>query len=169
MAALRGTSYGGTSHFRFAPSRATIASYAAVLGDRSLTAMKDDDLFWDRVVAVEPDGTEEVYDLTVPGPACWLADGIVSHNSGQIEQDADLVMFIYRDEYYNPETTEKQGTAEIHVAKHRNGPAGLHIELSFLSRFPKFANIARVERPVEQVAGEGPPLSDAYPESQAGE
>jgi replicative DNA helicase len=78
--------------------------------------------------------------------------------SGQIEQDADLVMFIYRDEYYNPETTEKQGTAEIHVAKHRNGPAGLHIELSFLSRFPKFANIARVERPVEQVAGEGPPL-----------
>jgi replicative DNA helicase len=78
--------------------------------------------------------------------------------SGQIEQDADLVMFIYRDEYYNPETTEKQGVAEIHVAKHRNGPAGLHVDLSFLSRFPKFANIARVEQPVEQLAGEGPPL-----------
>ena len=77
--------------------------------------------------------------------------------SGQIEQDADLVMFIYRDEYYNPET-EKQGTAEIAVAKHRNGPAGVHVELSFLSRFPKFANIARAERPVEQPAGEGPPL-----------
>jgi replicative DNA helicase len=77
--------------------------------------------------------------------------------SGQIEQDADLVMFIYRDEYYNPET-EKQGTAEISIAKHRNGPAGLSVELSFLSRFPKFANIARVEQPVEQAAGEGPPL-----------
>jgi replicative DNA helicase len=81
--------------------------------------------------------------------------------SGQIEQDADLVMFIYRDEYYNPETTEKQGTAEVHIAKHRNGPAGTHVELSFLSRFPKFANIARMEQPVVQAAGEGPPLQDA--------
>ena len=44
--------------------------------------------------------------------------------SGQIEQDADLVMFIYRDEYYNPETPRSQGTAEINIAKHRNGPAG---------------------------------------------
>ena len=63
---------------------------------------------------------------------------------GSIEQDADLVMFIYRDEYYNQET-EKQGVAEISIAKHRNGPAGVHVELSFLSRFPKFASIARGE------------------------
>ena len=55
------------------------------------------------------------------------------------------MMFIYRDEYYNQET-EKQGVAEISIAKHRNGPAGVHVELSFLSRFPKFANIARVEQ-----------------------
>ena len=70
--------------------------------------------------------------------------------SGQIEQDADLVMFIYRDEYYNADS-EKQGVAEISIAKHRNGPAGVHVELSFLSRFPKFANIARVD------AGVAPP------------
>jgi len=89
--------------------------------------------------------------------------------SGQIEQDADLVMFIYRDEYYNPETTEKQGTAEIHIAKHRNGPAGTHVELSFLSRFPKFANIARMERPVVQAPGEGPPLDDAAAAEPAAE
>jgi replicative DNA helicase len=155
MAALRGTAYGGTAHFRFAPSRATIASYGGLLGDPSLLAMAEDDLFWDRVVTIEPAGTEEVYDLTVPGPACWLADGIVSHNSGQIEQDADLVMFIYRDEYYNEET-EKQGVAEISIAKHRNGPAGVKVELSFLTRFPKFANIARVESGVEQ-----PPVPEA--------
>jgi hypothetical protein len=82
-------------------------------------------------------------------------------------------MFIYRDEYYNPETTEKQGTAEIHIAKHRNGPAGTHVELSFLSRFPKFANIARMERPVVQSPGEGPPLAgrppvEAEPVAEAG-
>ena len=46
-------------------------------------------MFWDRVVAIEPAGEEEVFDLTVPGPEIWLADGIVSHNSGAIEQDAD--------------------------------------------------------------------------------
>jgi replicative DNA helicase len=74
--------------------------------------------------------------------------------SGQIEQDADLVMFIYRDEYYNQET-EKQGVAEISIAKHRNGPAGVHVELSFLSRFPKFANIARVEQGAAPVVGQG--------------
>ena len=69
MSALRGTSYGGTAHFRFAPSRSTIADYADKLGDASLLRWCDSDLFWDRVVAVQPDGDEEVFDLTVPGPA----------------------------------------------------------------------------------------------------
>ena len=82
--------------------------------------------------------------------------------SGQIEQDADLVMFIYRDEYYNQET-EKQGVAEISIAKHRNGPAGVHVELSFLTRFPKFANIARVEPSIAPRAEEPaePPAAQA--------
>jgi replicative DNA helicase len=65
--------------------------------------------------------------------------------SGQIEQDADLVMFIYRDEYYNPENEEAKGIAEVAIAKHRNGPAGTKVELSFLSRYPKFANLARTD------------------------
>jgi replicative DNA helicase len=75
--------------------------------------------------------------------------------SGQIEQDADLVMFIYRDEYYNRDT-DNPGVAEISIAKHRNGPAGVTVELTFLERFPKFANKAREDRPVEQPAGDGP-------------
>jgi replicative DNA helicase len=61
--------------------------------------------------------------------------------SGSIEQDADLVVFIYRDEYYNPEETEAQGIAELHLAKHRNGPTGV-VKLSFLKRFAKFADLA---------------------------
>jgi replicative DNA helicase len=61
--------------------------------------------------------------------------------SGQIEQDADVVMFIYRDEYYNRDS-ERPGEADIIVAKHRNGPVG-DVVLSFLSRYPKFANLAR--------------------------
>lgn len=61
--------------------------------------------------------------------------------SGSIEQDADVVMFIYRDEYYNPDT-EKKGIAEIIVAKQRNGSTG-PVELVWLGQYTKFANKAR--------------------------
>ena len=61
--------------------------------------------------------------------------------SGSIEQDADVVMFIYRDEYYNDDT-ESPGEAEIIVSKHRNGPVG-KANLAFMARYPKFANLWR--------------------------
>ena len=61
--------------------------------------------------------------------------------SGSIEQDADLVMFVYRDEYYNPDETDQQGLAEVHIAKHRNGPTDT-VKLSFLKRYAKFSDLA---------------------------
>ncbi|MCH2623758.1 MAG: replicative DNA helicase, partial [Acidimicrobiales bacterium] len=61
--------------------------------------------------------------------------------SGSIEQDADLVVFIYRDEVYNAESSD-MGTAEIIVAKHRNGPTGT-LRLAFLPQYTRFANLAR--------------------------
>jgi replicative DNA helicase len=63
--------------------------------------------------------------------------------SGSIEQDSDLVVFIYRDEYYNPDETDQQGLAELIVAKHRNGPTD-SLKLSFLKRYAKFADLAQV-------------------------
>src|SRR5213079_846516 len=60
--------------------------------------------------------------------------------SGSIEQDADLVAFIYRDEYYNDES-DQQGLAEVILAKHRNGPTDA-LKLSFLKRYAKFADLA---------------------------
>jgi replicative DNA helicase len=61
--------------------------------------------------------------------------------SGALEQDADLVMFIYRAEVYDKEETkpEEQGTAEIIIGKHRNGPIG-SVRLTFLNQFTKFEN-----------------------------
>jgi replicative DNA helicase len=61
--------------------------------------------------------------------------------SGQIEQDADLVMFIYRDEYYEKEESEAQGLADILIAKHRNGGLG-DVTLTFRKEYPKFLNYA---------------------------
>ena len=61
--------------------------------------------------------------------------------SGSIEQDADVVMFIYRDDVYNPDSPDR-GTAEILVSKHRNGPTGM-VRLAFLDHYTKFANMAR--------------------------
>jgi replicative DNA helicase len=60
--------------------------------------------------------------------------------SGSIEQDADIVCFIYRDEYYNDES-DQQGLAEVAVAKHRNGPTDT-VKLSFLKRYAKFSDLA---------------------------
>ncbi|MGA8218757.1 MAG: replicative DNA helicase, partial [Solirubrobacterales bacterium] len=78
--------------------------------------------------------------------------------SGAIEQDADVVGFLYRDDYYNADS-EDPGGAELILAKHRNGPVGT-VRLVFLEHYPKFADRAREERPLEQPAGEGPPIED---------
>lgn len=147
MAAMRGTQYGGAAHFKFAPSRAVIKQYAELLDAPELKLWAEAPLFWDRVVAVEEAGECEAFDLTVPNYHNWLADGIVTHNSGAIEQDADMILLIYRDEVYNRETPKK-GVAEIDLAKHRNGEIG-EIRLTF-----KGAN-SRFENYVDPAYGEG--------------
>jgi replicative DNA helicase len=61
--------------------------------------------------------------------------------SGNLEQDADVVMFIYREEYYEPDTTERPGEADLIIAKHRNGATG-EVTLTFQKEYPKFMNYA---------------------------
>ena len=63
--------------------------------------------------------------------------------SGAIEQDADIVMFLYRDEYYNPETTEKPNICEVNIAKQRNGPTGV-VELTWLGKYTRFVDKSRL-------------------------
>ena len=66
--------------------------------------------------------------------------------SGSLEQDSDMVMFIYRDDYYN-EDSEYKGVADLIIAKHRNGPTGT-IQLAFLKEFTKFVNLEKREPPI---------------------
>jgi len=80
--------------------------------------------------------------------------------SGQIEQDADVVAFLFREDYYRDPEEEPDGLADLIIAKHRNGPIGTR-KLVFLDRFPKFADFSGQEQPIDQPAGESPPFAEA--------
>ncbi len=109
----------------------------AVGGDAHLAALADSDVYWDEVVSVVPDGEEEVFDLTVPGPANFVANDFFVHNS--IEQDADTVMMLHRPELHEP--GQHEGVVEVLIAKQRNGPTG-DITLTYVKQFMRFENYA---------------------------
>jgi replicative DNA helicase len=105
----------------------------------SLDDLAASDVFWDPIVEITPLGLMPTFDATVDDTHNFIANGVIAHNS--LEQDADVVMFIYRDEIYNRESPDR-GTAEIILAKHRNGPTG-STNLAFLDHVTRFANMAR--------------------------
>jgi replicative DNA helicase len=142
MQAAIGQAYCGTSLYKKNVSRKRAAHVASVVESQALAQLAESDIYWDRIVSIELLGEEKVFDLTVPGLHNFVANNIVVHNS--IEQDADIVMFIYRDEYYNAETTERPNIAEINVAKHRNGPTGT-IDLYWHGKLATFRNLQRQE------------------------
>ncbi len=100
---------------------------------------------WGQVISVEPDGEEEVFDLTVAGLHNFVADNIIVHNS--IEQDADIVMFVHREEMYDA-NTERKNIADIMVAKHRNGPTGT-VSLYFRKELTLFTDLEVVREHLE--------------------
>jgi replicative DNA helicase len=134
MAAGINIAYCGSTLYRHNLSRERAARVAQVVGSNTLALLSQSDVYWDQIVAIEPDGETDVYDLTVPRSHNFAAHNFIAHNS--IEQDADVVMFIYREEVYKPET-EKQNIAEIIIGKQRNGPTG-SVELVFLKQLTRF-------------------------------
>jgi hypothetical protein len=94
-------------------------------------------LLYDTITSIRPLGEKPVYDATVEGVHNFLANGIIVHNS--IEQDADVVMFLLRREYYDP--LDKPGLAELIVAKNRHGRVGT-VNLTYRKEFAQFTNHA---------------------------
>ena len=137
---------------------------ALSVGDKIATP-EQIDIYWDEIVAIEPHQKEKTYDLTVDEVHNFVANDIIVHNS--IEQDADIVMFVYRDdvyreaaqkekemkakaegkEYENKFQKKEEEETELIVGKHRNGPTGT-VRLLFQKRFTRF-----VDAPKEGMGG----------------
>jgi replicative DNA helicase len=117
-----GNAFCGTGLYRQNLSRERAARLAQVVASDEIASLAESDIYWDNVGSIEVDGEEDVFDLTVAELHNFVANDIIVHNS--IEQDADVVLFIYRDDIYNPDT-EFPNIAELRVAKHRSGPTGI--------------------------------------------
>ncbi|HZI96736.1 MAG TPA: replicative DNA helicase [Actinomycetales bacterium] len=128
----------GSTLWKRSPSRARLGRVAELLGDVELEVMAVNDLLWDRVVAIEPDGVEPVFDATVVGTHNFVANGIAVHNS--IEQDSDLVVLLHREDAYERESP-RAGEADFIVAKHRNGPTDT-IVVAFQGHYSRFVDMA---------------------------
>jgi replicative DNA helicase len=135
------TAYCGSRIYNQNVSRERAARIAQAIDSPQLMTLAESEVYWDKIISITPDGKDEVFDLTVPNRQNFESKGVIVHNS--IEQDADVVCFIYRDEVYNP-TDENRGTAELIVGKQRNGPTG-SVPLAFLKEFTRFENMWRGE------------------------
>ncbi|MEG4631933.1 replicative DNA helicase [Microcoleus sp. AR_TQ3_B6] len=142
MQAQLGNLYCGTTLYKHNLGRERAFRLATIVKSNELALLSKSDIYWDEIASIEVDGEAEVYDLTVPALHNFVANDIIVHNS--IEQDADLVIMLYRDEYYNPDSPDR-GIAEVIITKHRNGPTGI-IKLLFDPQFTCFRNLASPKR-----------------------
>ena len=109
-----------------------IADRVAILFSTNVQRSCSLDIIWDEIVSIKPIGEHLTYDLSVSNINSFIVEGIVTHNSGAIEQIADVVGFIHRPEYYGTTYCEEYGNvtgkAFVFIDKNRNGPTG-EIEL----------------------------------------
>ncbi len=138
FAAALGTQFCGSTMWKHAPSRQRMAKVAAVLDDADLEVLATNDVYWDSIASIELVGEQEVYDATVLGTHNFVVEGIAAHNS--LEQDADMVILLHRDDVYEKEST-RPGEADLIVAKHRNGPTR-DITVAFQGHYSRFVDMA---------------------------
>jgi len=138
LATATGPQFSGSALAKRAPSRPRMRRIAAVLGDVDLDVIATNDVFWDSVASIEPLGEQPVYDATVLGLHNFVANNIAAHNS--LEQDADMVVLLHREDAYEKEST-RPGEADLIVAKHRNGPTR-DVVVAFQGHYSRFVDMA---------------------------
>jgi replicative DNA helicase len=138
FAAAMGTAFCGSALWKHAPSRERLGRVAEILGDADLEMQAVNDVLWDEVVSIEAGDIEEVFDATVLGGHNFVANGMAVHNS--IEQDADMVMMIHREDMYEKESP-RAGEADIMLVKHRNGPTA-NVTVAFQGHYSRFVDMA---------------------------
>ena len=138
MQVLVGTRSRGDLNDEICPSRSRVARIAQVLDDAELEMLATNDVYWDTVSLIESVGFEPVYDATVLGTHNFVANGTNIHNS--IEQDADVVILLHREDAYERESP-RAGEADLIVAKHRNGPTAT-VTVAFQGHYSRFVDMA---------------------------
>nr|WP_312882661.1 replicative DNA helicase [Streptosporangium album] len=138
FSAQPGTQFCGSALRKGAPSRERLGRVATILDDAQLEMIATNDVFWDEVVSIESQGEEAVFDATVLGTHNFVANGIGVHNS--IEQDADMVILLHREDAYERESP-RAGEADLIVAKHRNGPTAT-VTVAFQGHYSRFVDMA---------------------------
>jgi replicative DNA helicase len=133
-----GTHYCGTTLYQSCPSRERLMRCAEVLDSGTLRELASSDVYWDKIVSIEPLGPQPVYDATVKDTHNFVANGISVHNS--IEQDADVVILLHREDLYERESP-RAGEADLIVAKHRNGPTPT-VTVAFQGHYSRFVDMA---------------------------
>ncbi|WP_435875432.1 replicative DNA helicase [Nonomuraea fuscirosea] len=128
-----------TTVYEPAPAPEGWGRIAAVLDDADLDIVATNDVFWDEVASVESLGEQPVFDATVLGTHNFVANGISVHNS--IEQDADMVILLHREDAYERESP-RAGEADLIVAKHRNGPTAT-VTVAFQGHYSRFVDMAQ--------------------------
>ena len=136
--ASAGTGSRGDLSTLISPARKRLSRIAAVLGDAELEMLSTNDVYWDEIKSIQSIGIQPVYDATVLGTHNFLANGINLHNS--IEQDADVVILLHREDAYERESP-RAGEADFIVAKHRNGPTTT-VTVAFQGHFSRFVDMA---------------------------
>jgi replicative DNA helicase len=135
-----GTHYCGSTLYKSCPSRERLLRCADALDSDSLRAAATSDIYWDRIVAIEPLGLQPVYDATIKETHSFIANGILAHNS--IEQDSDMVILLHREDAYERESP-RAGEADLVVAKHRNGPTAT-VTVAFQGHYSRFVDMAPI-------------------------
>jgi replicative DNA helicase len=133
-----GTHYCGSTLYKSCPSRERLMRCADALDSEALREIASSDVFWDKIVSIEPLGPQPVYDATVKKTHNFLANGINVHNS--IEQDADVVILLHREDAYERESP-RAGEADLIIAKHRNGPTAT-VTVAFQGHYSRFVDMA---------------------------